>query len=122
MLTSAELADLNSVWGAHVDGRALASIIEVTTSIQTGFACRAWEYLGVARAAVEGEAVDFFAVETERTVSISVDAVSGTWNGVRFRGHASSDGVSCTAVLEAARHAAQREAWLCSKVATGGWE
>ncbi|CAH0376551.1 unnamed protein product [Pelagomonas calceolata] len=92
---------------ADVDGRALASIIEVTTSIQTGFACRAWDYLGVARADVEGEAVDFFAVETERTTAISVDAVSGTWDGVKFRGHVSSDGSSCTAVLEAARNGAQ---------------
>jgi hypothetical protein len=90
-----------------VDGRALASLIEVTSAIENGFACRSWDYLGVSRAVVEGEAVDFFAVGTERTASISVDAVSINWNGVRFRGHVSSDGVSCSAVLEAARNGAQ---------------
>ena len=102
VVVRAARADMDVTGGAP-----LSSIIEVTTSIQTGFACRAWEYLGVSRADVEGEAVDFFAVETERTVSICVDAVAGTWNGVRFRGHVSSDGVSCTAVLEAARNGAQ---------------
>ena len=88
-------------------GAPLSSIIEVTNAIQNGFACRAWDYLGVARADVEGEAVDFFAVETERTASICVDAVSGGWNGLRIQGHVSSDGVACSAVLEAARNGCQ---------------
>ena len=48
--------------------------------------------------------MDFFAVEAERTTSICVDAVDASWNGLRFRGHVSGDGVSCTAVLEAARN------------------
>ena len=90
-----------------VDGRGLTSIIEVTSAIQNGFACRAWDYLGVSCADVEGEAVDFFAVEAERTTSICVDAVDASWNGLRLRGHVSSDGVSCTAVLEAARNGSQ---------------
>ena len=91
----------------EVTSAPLSSVIEVTTAIQTGFACRAWDYLGVSREAVEGEAVDFFAVETERTTSICVDAVDLSWNGVRCRGHVTSDGAACSAVLEAARNGAQ---------------
>lgn len=91
----------------EIDDRALSATIEVASAVQTGFSCRAWDNLGVSRAVVEGEAVDFFAVETEQAVAVNFDAISISWNGVQFRGHVTSDGVTCTAVLEAARNRQQ---------------
>jgi hypothetical protein len=78
----------------EIDGRALASTTEVASAVQVDFSCRAWDYLGVSRAVVEGEAVDFFAVQTEQAVAVNVDAIIISWNGVQFRGHVTSDGAS----------------------------